>query len=402
MNKIIKNIIQSSLLITAVFVFILVSVPFSRVAAWADAYQTSYTDTTITTWTETKYCRNYIVSRCIVCRKSSGYFRVCGGGCPRGSSYHGGVYYECISGDWHCYNGGICIGRCPYTITHTSTTSTTYYYCNYIDRVTAWSACSNGVQVATAVHWAQRDWGGSCENVPLTNVCCTPVNASLSGWSGCSVACGGGTQNRTCSGADCGGDGTCGGAVLSQDCNTQPCCTPTTASCGSAGTTSAPYPETACKSTTSLCATGEPSAVTLSGNSYSWSCDGTCGGGSGTTATCSASKIDLPCGSANNTKLCSAPTVNLCPSEATASAVSGAGPWNWTCSCEGATASCQAEKQEPECFTYSENCSVSCGGGTKRIGRCVKCVGTNLNTTYTNAACNSQPCPPGYREVTPW
>src|SRR3989339_1538875 len=143
MNKIIKNIIQSSLLITAVFVFILVSVPFSRVAAWADAYQTSYTDTTITTWTETKYCRNYIVSRCIVCRKSSGYFRVCGGGCPRGSSYHGGVYYECISGDWHCYNGGICIGWCPYTVTHTSTTSTTYYYCNYINSVTAWSACSN-------------------------------------------------------------------------------------------------------------------------------------------------------------------------------------------------------------------------------------------------------------------
>jgi len=30
------------------------------------------------------------------------------------------------------------------------------------------------VQVATAVNWAQRDWGGSCENVPLTNVCCTP------------------------------------------------------------------------------------------------------------------------------------------------------------------------------------------------------------------------------------
>src|SRR5665647_2234131 len=155
MNKIIKNIIQNGLLITSGFVIYLVPVPFSRAAAWTDAYQTSYTDTTTTTSTETKYCTNYIVSGRIVCQNNSGYLWSLTGSCPKGSWYHGGAYYECSSGNMHCYNVGICIGRCPYTITHTSTTSATYYYCNWINSVTAWSACSNGVQVATAVNRAQ-------------------------------------------------------------------------------------------------------------------------------------------------------------------------------------------------------------------------------------------------------
>ena len=50
-----------------------------------------------------------------------------------------------------------------------------------------------------------------------------PVNGTLSGWSACSASCGGGTQTRTCTGASCGGDATCGGADLSQVCNPQAC-----------------------------------------------------------------------------------------------------------------------------------------------------------------------------------
>lgn len=54
------------------------------------------------------------------------------------------------------------------------------------------------------------------------------------------------------------------------------------------------------------------------------------------------------CGSSNGLALSSAPTVNLC-SAGTASAVSGTGPWSWTCagSGGGSTASCSAATTSP-------------------------------------------------------
>lgn len=55
---------------------------------------------------------------------------------------------------------------------------------------------------------------------------CTPVNGGWSDWSACSESCGGGTQTRTCTNPapSCGGADCVGSS--SQDCNTQPCCTP--------------------------------------------------------------------------------------------------------------------------------------------------------------------------------
>ena len=58
---------------------------------------------------------------------------------------------------------------------------------------------------------------------------------------------------------------------------------------------------------------------------------------------CASGATNGVCGSANGTTVSSAPTANLC-SAGTASAVSGSGPWNWTCngSGGGSNASCSA------------------------------------------------------------
>jgi parallel beta-helix repeat protein len=105
--------------------------------------------------------------------------------------------------------------------------------------------------------------------------------------------------------------------------------------CGSAnggGFTSAPRSR--------LCGSGAASTVSGSGP-WSWSCAGSDGG---TTAICAASlAANGACGSANAAAATSAPSANLCNS-GTASAVTGSGPWTWTCagSGGGTTASCEA------------------------------------------------------------
>jgi hypothetical protein len=107
--------------------------------------------------------------------------------------------------------------------------------------------------------------------------------------------------------------------------------------------------------TTNLCGTGSASAVSGTGP-WSWSCAGSNGG---TTASCSANKAGTPingsCGSSNGQTLTTAPTTNLCGA-GTASAVSGSGPWTWSCTgaSGGTTASCSASK--------------SGGGGGKDLG----------------------------------
>lgn len=93
-----------------------------------------------------------------------------------------------------------------------------------------------------------------------------------------------------------------------------------------------------------LCSAGTPTAVTGNGP-WAWTCAGINGGA---TASCAAPKYLMSglCGSAHNTTVSSAPTANLC-SRGTASAVTapmtGQG-WVWTCSGEeGAEiASCKA------------------------------------------------------------
>jgi hypothetical protein len=96
-----------------------------------------------------------------------------------------------------------------------------------------------------------------------------------------------------------------------------------------------------------LCSVGTAGSVSGNG-SWSWTCSGVNGG---TPASCSANKtqptINGQCGSSNNGTFSSVPATNLCHI-GTASAVSGSGPWNWTCSGEnnGVSASCSALKEE--------------------------------------------------------
>jgi len=99
---------------------------------------------------------------------------------------------------------------------------------------------------------------------------------------------------------------------------------------------------------TNLCSAGTATAVSGSGP-WTWSCTGSNGG---STASCSANKtgprVTGVCGSSDGRTLTTAPTTNLCDA-GTATAVSGNGPWTWSCtgSNGGSTASCLANKTGP-------------------------------------------------------
>jgi len=90
-----------------------------------------------------------------------------------------------------------------------------------------------------------------------------------------------------------------------------------------------------------LCSSGTATAVTGSGP-WDWSCNGS---GGGTNASCFAPLESLvgACGSANGVATSTAPTTNLCAA-GTPTPVTGTGPWTWSCdgSAGGTNASCSA------------------------------------------------------------
>ncbi|MAS87283.1 MAG: hypothetical protein CMH30_04820 [Micavibrio sp.] len=131
-----------------------------------------------------------------------------------------------------------------------------------------------------------------------------------------------------------------GKTTVSSSITSAPSCAPIVAGgCGSAnGTTRSSAP-----SGGSLCSAGTASAVSGSGP-WSWTCTGEHGGGN---SSCSASaSSNGSCGSANGATLASAPSGGSLCSSGTASAVSGSGPWSWSCNSTdgGGNASCSASK----------------------------------------------------------
>ncbi|MEN9724422.1 MAG: hypothetical protein RJB38_2408 [Pseudomonadota bacterium] len=112
--------------------------------------------------------------------------------------------------------------------------------------------------------------------------------------------------------------------------------------------------ESASQPTDPLCATGSPSTIIASSSAWNWTCQGT---SPSAPTTCSA-PIAPPgaCGSAHNSLGVTAPTSGLC-SSGLASAVSGTGPWTWSCQGNnGATTdNCSAQKaQQGTCGTAHE------------------------------------------------
>ncbi len=98
--------------------------------------------------------------------------------------------------------------------------------------------------------------------------------------------------------------------------------------------------------TTGLCNAGSDGGVTLAGNIFSWTCNGS---GGGSNDNCSAPQIiNGTCGPADGTPTGSAPAAGLCNS-GNASALSGTGPWTWTCDGinTGSTQTCTAPLPPP-------------------------------------------------------
>ena len=164
-----------------------------------------------------------------------------------------------------------------------------------------------------------------------------------------------------------------------------------------------------------LCLKGTASRVNGSGP-WTWACSGTNGGAA---MSCSApKKIDGICGSSNGTTASQLPTSGLCNS-GLASAVTGNGPWAWTCSgvyggqaatcsamartdavCGPATLSGQNEKPKNglcsegvagaisgtgpwmwTCSSPNGGASVSCEGKARQNGVCGSAHGASFATT---------------------
>ena len=158
--------------------------------------------------------------------------------------------------------------------------------------------------------------GATVSAKPTANLCSAGTASAISG---------AGPWSWTCAGSNGGSTASCSDKLAST--------TKVNGACGSSNGA-----DLTSKPTANLCTTGTASAVSGSGP-WSWSCAGSGGGAS---STCSALlETNGACGSSNGATVSAKPTANLCTA-GTTSAVSGSGPWSWTCagSNGGSTASC--------------------------------------------------------------
>ena len=265
--------------------------------------------------------------------------------------------------------------------------------------------CSSGT--ATAISgsgpwtWTCKGQSGGADSPTCTakvmthGVCGAANGGNYTSQPANSDLCGSGNAQSMASGAN-GWTWSCAGINGGQ---TSSCAAYKTSNgvCGSAnGTTVSSQP-----SGGSLCNAGTASPVT-GGGPWNWSCSGSNGGSN---ANCSANKattVNGGCGSANGATLTSAPSDSTLCASGTASAISGTGPWSWTCygygMPVGSNASCSASKQAPingSCGGSNNTCGAgspngysagSCGGAA--TWNCVgQYGGSTASCSNANAAC---------------
>ncbi|MFH1183189.1 MAG: hypothetical protein V1690_02925 [Candidatus Moraniibacteriota bacterium] len=371
MNQIIKNTVKV-LVATIVVAFVLVLATFfnsQKVEAWSDAYVTSYT------YESSSRTCYWNPSGCGVCFwpnvwNENRNFTVCGG-CPGGSHWHAHQYINSCTGASGCDNGYFNLN--PYTETEYATD----YICHYISSVNSWSVCANGMQVATSVNWSSVA-GTSCSNVPLTQRC-------------------GPTVDIKANGSD-------GPIIIDRDTSATISWTSSDATACTVSNSLPPDPDWTTLSDS------QPSGSLINTTTYVQSCTGFGGTDSDSVSIC----INPQCNNPENS--CSIPA-NRCLSgtsttvmESPAPTVpdSSVGSFTWKCqdTCNGVSreVSCSSERSNPlvaegaPSESIWSDCNLSCGGGseTRTISyhNCYKKTETQ--------ACNSQPCPPGYKEVAPW
>lgn len=112
-----------------------------------------------------------------------------------------------------------------------------------------------------------------------------------------------------------------------------------------------------------LSCTSAANVCGMTNSAGTWQCNGTC---SSVTPSDSLCTVNGVCGTANGTSVYSAPSSDLCAA-GIASAVSGSGPWSWTCagSGGGTDASCSADKKVDGGWSTWSTCSTVCGSGTQ-------------------------------------
>ena len=225
--------------------------------------------------------------------------------------------------------------------------------------------------------------GGSFATAPTTNLCsagngvATPAPSGSGPWSWTCGGSGGGAASPTCSATQT-------APVINGACGAS--------NGGTFGFSTPP--------SSGFCNTGSATAVTTNPTTYTWSCNGSGGGtNSSCTATRSAAPINGSCGTANGVSVYSAPSSNLCGA-GSATAVSGSGPFTWSCngSGGGTNASCNAPlRVDGVCGpTHSTNVASTPSSGLCSAGNATavsgtgpwtwSCTGINSGTT---ASCNA-------------
>ena len=224
--------------------------------------------------------------------------------------------------DSACCNYTCDISKCLKTID-----SDYYYFCQNATATLSGgmtlTGCGNTVaNVPVTVTYQAYDVGSLCGSANGASTLSAPTSGLCKYGTASGVTTNTSNFTWTCS--------ACGGSTS--------CSAPKTVINGACGSTNGGSYSS--KPTSGLCNAGSASAVSGT-NSWSWTCSGT---NDGATASCSATRpISAACGSSNGGTYTEKPTTGLC-NPGTASAVSGYGPWSWTCygTSGGASASCSA------------------------------------------------------------